>query len=317
MSNKVIVAGSRDITDFDAVSNAIEKSGFQIREIVSGAADGVDSLGEEWAENHAIDTAIFEADWDTHGKSAGPIRNKQMAQYADAAVIVWDGESVGTRSMLEKALYNRLDVHVEPIKYDGFVPNDLTEKELLRRFPEIKKIDDVWIRAELIEAMLSAYPDYNWSTSSSRHHHPPDERQEMGQWLHVKRVYSVYEGIARDFEHQNKLSAREIELGKAAVFLHDMFKYGIPPKKYDSAYGNHDTLAAEYVRQYTDFPEQVARACDTHNGGWGNDTIPSTPLEQAVHMADYIASRDHSNHGVYEPVTELKDMSDMLTEIEE
>jgi len=41
----------------------------------------------------------FPADWDTHGRAAGPIRNKQMAEYGDALLLIWDGESRGSANM--------------------------------------------------------------------------------------------------------------------------------------------------------------------------------------------------------------------------
>ena len=34
----------------------------------------------------------FDTDWNKHGRAAGPIRNKQMAEYGDALLIIWDGE---------------------------------------------------------------------------------------------------------------------------------------------------------------------------------------------------------------------------------
>lgn len=308
----VIVAGSRDITDFSTVQGAINDSPFKPDEIVSGGARGVDSLGEQWAEYHDVPDKVFEADWDEHGNAAGPIRNEEMAEYADAAVLVWDGESMGTRSMFELALRERLDIYVQPVGYDGIIPNDLTEAELMRCFPELQDIDDVWIRSQTIKALLDGYPDYNWDARASGNHHPPDERGEYGQWLHVKRVFASYEEVARTFRQQLLLSEREVELGKAAVFLHDIFKYGIPPKKYTSNYGSHDTIAAEYVRNFTSLPDSVAHACETHAGAWGSEYHPETDLEQAVHLADYMASRDDSNQGVYEPTKELQDTSEQL-----
>lgn len=98
---KVIVAGSRDITDIEKVANAIELSGFQVTEVVSGTARGVDLLGENWARYKDIPVKRFPADWDKHGKAAGMIRNAQMAEYADALVAVWDGLSRGTKNMIE------------------------------------------------------------------------------------------------------------------------------------------------------------------------------------------------------------------------
>jgi hypothetical protein len=51
---KTIIAGSRDITDYNVVKAAVKAAGFTITEVVSGAARGVDSLGEEYARRHSI-----------------------------------------------------------------------------------------------------------------------------------------------------------------------------------------------------------------------------------------------------------------------
>lgn len=98
---KVIIAGSRDFTDWGIVSDCIRKSGFTFTEVVSGGARGVDHIGEGLAELHGYAVKVFPADWDAHGKGAGPIRNKQMADYADALIAIWDGKSPGTRNMIQ------------------------------------------------------------------------------------------------------------------------------------------------------------------------------------------------------------------------
>lgn len=98
---KVIVAGSRNVRDYKIVAETIARSGFQITEVVSGCAIGVDTLGEQWARANNIPIKEMPANWNQYGNSAGPIRNKQMALYADAAIVIWDGESRGTRNMIE------------------------------------------------------------------------------------------------------------------------------------------------------------------------------------------------------------------------
>ena len=113
---KVIVAGGRDITNFNLVEEAIAISGFEVSEIVSGKAKGVDTLGEVWALKHNIPVEAFPADWNAHGRSAGPIRNRQMAEYADALVAIWDGESKGTANMIQQARKNKLNVFIYLVK---------------------------------------------------------------------------------------------------------------------------------------------------------------------------------------------------------
>lgn len=111
---RVIIAGSRTIEDYEAVSAAIESSGFKITEVVSGACPtGVDQLGEEWAGNQDADIPIrrFPADWKLHGNSAGVKRNGVMALYADALILVWDGQSPGSADMLRRAKQRKLKIH--------------------------------------------------------------------------------------------------------------------------------------------------------------------------------------------------------------
>lgn len=72
-----------------------------ISEVVSGGALGADIGGEQWARTKGISVKRFPADWATHGKAAGPIRNAQMAEYADAVVLFPGGR--GTASMRSEA----------------------------------------------------------------------------------------------------------------------------------------------------------------------------------------------------------------------
>lgn len=99
---KVIIAGSRSITDYTALQYAIAQSVFSIKEVVSGCARGVDSLGERWASENGIDISWFPANWGRFGRAAGHYRNSEMAAYADAAIILWDGESRGTLDMIDR-----------------------------------------------------------------------------------------------------------------------------------------------------------------------------------------------------------------------
>jgi len=110
---RTIIAGSRGITRFSRVLNAVESSGFEITEVVSGAARGVDTLGEEWAWTSNIPIKQFPAKWKEYGKTAGFIRNQEMADYADALIAVWDGKSSGTLDMINRAKENNLKVFVD------------------------------------------------------------------------------------------------------------------------------------------------------------------------------------------------------------
>jgi len=109
---KVIIAGSRNIEDYALVVKTIQSSGYDITEVVTGCAVGVDRLGEQWARTNNIPIKEMPANWNSHGNSAGPIRNRDMAIYADAAIIIWDGESRGTRNMIENMIRRKKPYHI-------------------------------------------------------------------------------------------------------------------------------------------------------------------------------------------------------------
>ena len=99
---KVIIAGSRHMpfSMFHLIDEAVKKSNFQVTEVVCGLARGADMFGGKWAVNNSIPVKTFPANWDEYGKAAGPIRNQQMAEYADALIVfIWDG-SRGSKDML-------------------------------------------------------------------------------------------------------------------------------------------------------------------------------------------------------------------------
>ena len=96
---------------------AIEESGVEITEVVSGGAKGVDLLGEQWAKQNKIPIKKFVPDWKdlkaegaiikqgAYGKynaNAGFDRNKAMAQYADALIAINLGTN-GTDNMVGEA----------------------------------------------------------------------------------------------------------------------------------------------------------------------------------------------------------------------
>ena len=122
---KLIIAGSRTITNPELLEKAMIASKFaqeELEEIISGGAKGVDTLGELWATKHNVPIKRFPADWDKHGKGAGPIRNKKMAEYVGASgglLALWDGASPGTNHMMFVAKSLGLRVKVYKPKSKG------------------------------------------------------------------------------------------------------------------------------------------------------------------------------------------------------
>lgn len=102
---KTIIAGSRSILRYEVLLDAmlLFNNVWEISEIVSGTANGIDKLGERYARENNIPLKQFPANWDLYGKRAGYVRNRQMAAYADAVIVIWDGRSKGTKQMIEVA----------------------------------------------------------------------------------------------------------------------------------------------------------------------------------------------------------------------
>ena len=114
---KTIIAGGRNVTETDIFESALAELPWQISEVVSGAAKGVDAMGEQWAAKNGIPVKQFKADWKTYGRAAGPKRNEQMAEYGEALLAIWDGESKGTANMIKNAEKQGLTVHV--FRFEG------------------------------------------------------------------------------------------------------------------------------------------------------------------------------------------------------
>ena len=103
---RVIVAGSRRFCNYEKLEQSLDKllsakeQTHQI-EIISGAAQGPDTLGRAYAINKGHRISLMPAKWDEEGKSAGMKRNERMAAYADVAVVFYDGNSPGTTHMIK------------------------------------------------------------------------------------------------------------------------------------------------------------------------------------------------------------------------
>ena len=107
---RLIIAGGRYYCFTEADLKFLdEKFLGEVTEVVSGAATGADKCGELWANCNGILIQQFPAEWDMYGRRAGPLRNKQMAEYADAVVLFPGGK--GTDSMYNLAKRYGLEIY--------------------------------------------------------------------------------------------------------------------------------------------------------------------------------------------------------------
>lgn len=105
----VVVAGSRSWNDYGLFCQHLERTlkmlGLKNYVMVSGKAKrGPDAMVIRWAEENNVRYVTYEADWTTHGKSAGFIRNTEMAEIATHVIAFWDMVSNGTKHMVNLAI---------------------------------------------------------------------------------------------------------------------------------------------------------------------------------------------------------------------
>jgi len=100
---KYAFVGSRDWHDAATVRRFIDALAPDAT-VISGGARGVDTIAVEYARERGLHTEVFEADWQAHGRSAGPLRNAEIVAAADVVVAFWDGKSAGTRDTIQRAL---------------------------------------------------------------------------------------------------------------------------------------------------------------------------------------------------------------------
>ena len=113
---KVIIAGGREFNNYELMCKKVDrilsnKNTSEIQ-IISGNARGADKLGEKYAKDNNISLMCFPANWKRYGKRAGYIRNEQMAKEADALIAFWDGQSKGTKHMIDIARSKGLLIRV-------------------------------------------------------------------------------------------------------------------------------------------------------------------------------------------------------------
>lgn len=142
---KLLIAGSRNISpSVSQIEGWITDIPAKVSELVSGGAKGVDLAGEAWAKAHGVPVRQFLPDWSL-GKKAGPLRNKAMVDYADAALVVWDGESRGTQSTIDFLKMADKNFVLKILPTSG----QRTETALIKAADKIVELAIEWHRTKL------------------------------------------------------------------------------------------------------------------------------------------------------------------------
>lgn len=110
---KVLVCGSRDWTDYDAIYKRLKKLDIYA-EIIEGGQRGADLMAKEAAETIGLDYIEYGANWKREGRSAGPIRNRKMLdrEKPDLVIAFPLPQSKGTLDMIAEAERRGIEVDV-------------------------------------------------------------------------------------------------------------------------------------------------------------------------------------------------------------
>ena len=127
MTYRILVTGCRDWEDGKAVYQALTNAWCEAMKkdhnnmrasqitIVHGNATGADAYARIFAGKMQMFQEPFPANWQTHGKAAGPIRNQEMVNLgADICLAFWDGQSKGTADCIAKAVRAGIPVSITP-----------------------------------------------------------------------------------------------------------------------------------------------------------------------------------------------------------
>ncbi len=116
---KVAVGGSRTIDSYELVRDVLKMLLVDGDIILSGNAPGVDRCGERFAHENGLEFKIIPSEWDKHGLKATMMRNEVILKSADLVICFWDGQSEGTRHMIEIA--KRARKLLAEVRPDGYL----------------------------------------------------------------------------------------------------------------------------------------------------------------------------------------------------
>lgn len=106
---KIAIIGSRNLK----VNNLERYLPEGTTEIVSGGARGIDTYAREYALAHRLKLTEFLPDYERYGRRAPLVRNDEIIAYSDEVVAFWDGQSRGTKYVIDhcKKANKKVTVH--------------------------------------------------------------------------------------------------------------------------------------------------------------------------------------------------------------
>ena len=113
----VLVCGGRDFADRELVFRTLDdlaKNECNIVSVVTGGAKGADALAEDWSKIRQVKRIVYPAQWNLHGRAAGPMRNVRMVEEEEIHLVVAFPGGRGTRHMIVTAAQYGIEVREIP-----------------------------------------------------------------------------------------------------------------------------------------------------------------------------------------------------------
>lgn len=107
---KILVCGGRDFLDEELFNRTMKEFENKNVTIIQGNSKGADALAYYWALKYALKEESYQADWNTHGKKAGPIRNKRMLEEGKPDLVIAFPGGKGTAHMVKIAKEANVEV---------------------------------------------------------------------------------------------------------------------------------------------------------------------------------------------------------------
>jgi hypothetical protein len=119
----LLVCGGRDFNDaervfavLDGIMRQLSLVGSIVRQLVTGDAAGADALAVRWATERRVSFRVYVAEWEKHGRKAGPLRNQRMLDENAVGMVVAFPGGRGTDDMVRRADAARIEVRRVPPK---------------------------------------------------------------------------------------------------------------------------------------------------------------------------------------------------------
>lgn len=253
---KMLICGGRDFIDTEYAYDAFEEfhGACPVTCVISGWANGADTLGMEWAKSRAIKVEAYAPDWDRHGKKAGPIRNQRMLDEGQPDVVMALPGGAGTAHMASIA--RKAGVEVIQFEYLYFKKED-PKYGFLSNFYMVDQVDSdgvVWPSNEHFYQSRKLLDEKERSLFLHEDYRSPGAAKKLGQkvkirpeWDKLHRIPAMAEGLSYKYAKGSEMAQRLLDTG--TLYLVEWAPWGDVFFGVDASYKGQNWLGRLLMRR--------------------------------------------------------------------